>query len=80
MIGDCNAKVGSQETPAVMGNFDLGVRNEVGQMLTEFCQENGLVIANTFFQHQKRRLYTWTSPDGQYGNKIYYLQPKTEKL
>ena len=80
MIGDCNAKVGSQETPAVMGNFDLGVRNEVGKMLTEFCQENRLFIANTFFLQQKRRLYTWTSPDGQYGNKIYYLQPKTEKL
>ena len=60
-----NAKVGSQETPGVTGTFDLGVQNEAGQRLTEFCQENTLVIANTFQQH-KRRLYTWTSPDGQY--------------
>jgi len=46
--------------------FGLGVENEAGQRLTEFCQENALVIANTLFQQHKRRLYTWTSPDGQY--------------
>ena len=66
IIGDWNAKVGSQETPRVTGKFGLGVQNEAGQRLTEFCQENTLVIANTFFQQHKRRLYTWTSPDGQY--------------
>ena len=66
IIGDWNAKVGSQEIPGVTGKFGLGVENEAGQRLREFCQENGLVIANTFFQQHKRRLYTWTSPDGQH--------------
>ena len=66
IIGDWNAKVGSQETPGVTGKFGLGLQNEAGQRLTEFCQENALVIANTLFQQHKRRLYTWTSPDGQH--------------
>ena len=66
IIGDCNAKVGSQETPGVTGKFGLGIRNEAGQRLIEFCQENTLVIANTLFQQHKRRLYTWISPDRQY--------------
>ena len=66
IIGDWNAKVGSQETSRVIGNFGFGVQNEAGQRLTEFCQENALVIENTLFQQHKRRLYTWTSPDGQY--------------
>ena len=73
IIGDWNAKVGSQEIPGVTGKFGLGVENEAGQRLREFCQENGLVIANTFFQQHKRRLYTWTSPDGQYKNQIDYI-------
>ena len=64
IIGDWNAKVGSQETPGVTGKFGLGVQNEAGQRLTEYFQENALVIANTLFQQPKRRLYTWTSPDG----------------
>ena len=58
IIGDWNAKVGSQEPPGVTGKFGLGVQNEAGQRLTEFCQENALVIANTLFKHHKRRLYT----------------------
>ena len=66
IIGDWNAKVGSQETPGVTGKFGLGVQNEAGQRVVEFCQENSLVIANTLFQQHKRRLYTWTSLDGQY--------------
>ena len=66
IIGDWNAKVGSQETPGVTGKFGLGIRNEAGQRLIKFCQENALVIANTLFQQHKRRLYTWTSPDGQH--------------
>ena len=66
IIGDWNAKVGSQETPGVTGKFGLGVQNEAGQRITEFCQEKALVIANTLFQQPKRRLYTWTSPDGQH--------------
>ena len=66
IIGDWNAKVGSQETPGVTGKFGLGVQNEAGQRLTEFCQENALVIASTLFQQHKRRLYTWTSPDGRH--------------
>ena len=65
IIGDWSANVGSQETPGVTGKFVLGIRNEAGQSLIELCQENTLVIANTLFQQQKRRLYTWTSPDGQ---------------
>ena len=70
IIGDWNAKVGSQETPGVTGKLGLGVQNEAGQRLIEFCQENALVTANTLFQQHKRRLYTWTSPDGQYQNQI----------
>ena len=66
IIGDWNAKVGSQETPGVTGKLGHGMRNEAGQRLIEFCQENALVIANTLFQQHKRRLYTWTSPDGQH--------------
>ena len=66
ITGDWNAKVGSQETPGGTGKFDLGVQNEAGQKLIEFCQENALVIANTLFQQHKRRLYTWISPDDQY--------------
>ena len=73
IIGDWNVKVGSQETPEVTGKFGLGMRNEAGQRLIEFCQENALVIANTLFQQHKRRLYTWTSPDGQYQNQIDYI-------
>ena len=75
IIGDWNAKVGSQETPGVTGKFGLGVRNEAGQRLIEFCQENALDIANTLFQQHKRRLYTWTSPDGQHQNQIDYILP-----
>ena len=65
IIGDQNAKVGSQETPGVTGKFALGIQNEARQRLIEFCQENTLVIANTLFQQHKRSLYTWTSPDVQ---------------
>ena len=73
IIEDWSAKVGSQETPGVTGKFRLGMRNEAGQRLIEFCQENALVIANTLFQQQKRRLYTWTSTDGQHRNQIDYI-------
>ena len=73
IIGDWNAKVGSQEIPGVTGKYGLGVQNEAGQRLMEFCQENALVIANTLFQQPKRRLYTWTSPDGQHRNQIDYI-------
>ena len=62
ILGDWNAKVGSQKIPGITGKFGLGVQNEAGQMLIEFCQENALVIANTLFKQHKRRLYTWTSP------------------
>ena len=68
-MGDWNAKEGSQEIPGVTGKFGLGVQNEAGQRLIEFCQENSLIIANTLFQQHKRRLYTWTSPDGQHQNQ-----------
>ena len=73
IIGDWNAKVGSQETPGVTVTFGLGVQNEAGTRLIEFCQENTLVIANSLFQQHKRRLYTWTLPDGQYQNQIDYI-------
>ena len=72
IIWDWNTKVGSQETPGVRGKFDLGVQNEAEHRLIEFCQENALVIANTLFQQYKRRLYTWTSPDGQHQNQTGY--------
>ena len=73
IIGDWNAKAGSQETPGVRGKFDLGVRNEAGQRLIEFCQENALVITNILFQKHKRRLYTRTSPDSQHQNQTDYV-------
>ena len=73
VIGEWNAKVGIQETPGVTGKFGFGVQNEAGQKLIEFCQENALVIANALFQQHKRRLYTWTSPDGQHQNQIDYI-------
>ena len=66
IIGDWNAKVGSQETPGITGKFGLGVWNEAGQRLIEFCQENALVIENTLFQQHKRRLYIWTLSDGKH--------------
>ena len=70
IIGDWNAKVGSGETPGVTGKIGLGVQNEAGQRLIEFCQENALVIANTLLQQHKRRLYTWTSSDRQHRNQL----------
>ena len=73
IIGDWNAKVGSQEILGVTGKFGFGVQNEAGQRLIEFCQENALVIANTFFQQHNRRLYTWESPHGQNQNQIDYI-------
>ena len=73
IIGDWNAKVGSQETPGVTGKFGLGVQNEARQRLIAFCQENTPVIANTLLQQLKRSLYTWTSPDGQHQNQIDYI-------
>ena len=92
IIGDWNAKVGSQETPGVIGKFCLGMQNEAGQRLIEFCQESAVVIANTLFQQHKRRLYTWTSPDGQHrirlimffaakdGEALYNQQNQNQEL
>ena len=80
IIGDWNAKVGNQETLAVTGKFGLEVQNETDQRLIDFCQENALIIATTLFQQHKRRLYTWTSSDGQLiSDWLYSLQPKMEK-
>ena len=73
MIGDWNAKVRSQETPGVTEKSGLGIRNEAWQRLIEFCQENALVIANTLFQQHKKRLYTWSPPDGQHRNQTDYI-------
>ena len=73
IIGDWNAKVGSQETPGVTGKFGLRIWNEAGQRLIEFYQENPLIIAKALFQQHKRKLYTWTSPDGQHQNQIDYI-------
>ena len=92
IIGNWNAKVGSQETPGVTGKFGLGVQNEAGQKLIEFCQENALVIENTLSQQHKRTLYTWTSPDGQHkirliiffaakdGEALYSQQKQDQEL
>ena len=73
IIGDWNTKVGSQETPGVIGKFGLGIQNEAGQRLIKFCQENASVIAYTLFQQHKRRFYTWISPDGQHRSHIGYF-------
>ena len=73
IIGDWNAKVGSQETHRVTGKFGIGVQNEEGQRLIEFCQENTLIKTNTLLQQQKRTFYTWTSADGQHQNQIDYI-------
>ena len=73
IIGDWNTKEGSQETPGVTGKFGVGIQDEAGQRLIEFCQENALVITNTLFQQHKRRLDTWTSSDGQHRNQIDYI-------
>ena len=73
IIGDWNAKLGIQETSGVTGKFGFGVWNEAGQSLIEFCQENALVIASNLFQQHKRRLYTWTSPDGQHRKQTDYM-------
>ena len=73
IIGDRDAKVGSQEMPGVTGMFGPRIQNEAGQRLTEFCQENTLLIAKTLFQQHKRRLYTWISSDGQYRNQTDYV-------
>ena len=73
ITGDWNVKVGNQEIPGVTGKFGLGVQDEAGQRLIEFCQESALVTANTFFQQHKRQLYTWTSPDGQCQNQTDYI-------
>ena len=73
IIGDWNAKVGSQEILEIIGKFGLGIGNEAGQRLIEFCQENTLVIANTFFQQHKRRLTRWPTPKS---DRLYSLQPK----
>ena len=92
ITGDWNAKVESQEIPGVTGKFGLGVQNEAGQRLTEFFQENALVIVNTLFQQHKRRLYTWTSPEGQHqirlilfftakdGEALYSQQKQDQEL
>ena len=68
IIGNWNTSVGSQEISGAIGKFGLGVQNEAGQRLTEFCQQNALVRANTLFEQHTRRPYTWTSPDDQYQN------------
>ena len=80
IIGDWNAKVGSQEIPGITGKFGLGVQNEAGQRLIEFCQENALVTANMLFQQHKRRLYTWTSPNGQIRLIIFFAAKDGEVL
>ena len=81
LIGDWNAKVGSQETPGVTGKFALGMWNEAGQRLIEFCQENALVTANTLFQQQEKTLHMditrWSTLKS---DSLYSLQQKMEKL
>ncbi|CAF5074997.1 unnamed protein product, partial [Rotaria magnacalcarata] len=73
IMGDWNAKVGSKPITGITGNFELGDQNEAGDRLLEFCHNNSLFITNTCFQQPKRRLYTWTSPNGQYKNQIDYI-------
>ena len=80
IIGDWNAKVGSQETPGVTSKFGLGVQNEPGQRLIEFCQENTLVIANTLSQQHKRKLYTWTNLNSIFKSRDITLPTKVHLI
>jgi hypothetical protein len=73
IMGDWNAKIGKGEEPGTVGRYGLENRNEAGERLLEFCEENALFLANTYFEQPERRLYTWTSPDGQYRNQIDYI-------
>jgi exonuclease III len=73
IIGDWNAKVGETAVPGIVGKFGLGKRNVAGERLIDFCQENQMIITNTCFQQPKRRLYTWTTPNGQHRNQIDYI-------
>ena len=73
IMGNWDAKVGSHKISGVTGNYGVGFKNEAGQRLTEFCQENALVLANTRYQQHKRRLCKWTSLDGQHGNQTDYI-------
>jgi hypothetical protein len=73
IIGDWNAKVGETEVPGIVGKFGLGKHNDAGERVIDFCQDNHMVITNTWFQQPKRRLYTWTTPNGQHGNQIDYM-------
>jgi endonuclease/exonuclease/phosphatase family metal-dependent hydrolase len=76
-MGDWNSKVRKGEVPETVGNYGLGHRNEAGERLLEFCERNGLFIANTYFEQPERRLFTWTSPNGQYRNQIDYILGRT---
>lgn len=73
LMGDCNTKVGSSKYKNIVGQHGLGNKNEHGERFIEFCKENQLIICNTFFQHHKRRLYTWKSPGDIYRNQIDYI-------
>ena len=73
IMGDFNAKVGDREDARIVGKFGLGVRNDAGDRLVQFCQDNRFRIANTWFIQPKRRLYTWTSPNGQHRNQIDFI-------
>ena len=71
--GDWNSKIGKGEEPGTVGRYGLGNRNEARERLLEFCEENDLFLPNSYFEQPERRLYTWTSPDGQYRNQIDYI-------
>jgi endonuclease/exonuclease/phosphatase family metal-dependent hydrolase len=73
IMRDWNAKIGKREEPGTVGRHGLGNRNEAGERLLEFCEENALFLVDTYFELPERRLYTWTSPDGQYKNQIDYI-------
>jgi hypothetical protein len=73
LMGDWNSKIGKGEETETVGKYGLGIRNEAGEWLIEFCEENALFLSNTYFEQPVRRLYTWTSPDGKYKNQIDYV-------
>jgi endonuclease/exonuclease/phosphatase family metal-dependent hydrolase len=73
LMGDWNSKIGRGEETETVGKYGMGIRNEAGERLIEFCEENSLFLANTYFEQPERRLYTWTSPDGNYKNQIDYM-------
>ena len=73
IMGDWNAQIGDKAVEGISGTHGLGDRNEAGERMIEFCEENQLIVTNTWYKQPRRRLYTWTTPDGLHRNQIDYI-------